>query len=242
MDNFDSLYNGSYNFYRHANIYSEESFKVYQDKKNPLYYFHASMHCRVTTGELLIIKMEYVIDKGFIPKEVSIKKNLGGNKVDEHFTCNREKKILHYRFDNGKDVKEIEIPTPQIFHISTPFACTSMLFLRSKKFVRTAKNKYYLISSNNLWEYKKSLEMKAIILETDTLISKKIELNGNKIQALQYHLSEADESEKESHLETKDKAFVYMGQHIIMPYVIEEPKRNIKIKVNSLETCEKYLF
>ena len=49
------VFRGAYNYLRNGNIFSEETFEVFKDRKEGTYSFESEMHSRVATGQLLTI-------------------------------------------------------------------------------------------------------------------------------------------------------------------------------------------
>ena len=243
----NKIYEGSYEFYRHANIYSEEFFEIYRDNKNLTYNFIAQLHGRLSTGELLNIRLDYVITKEFIPVKVQIQRKLRKQIINEYFVYDSNKSTIHYRFSKGKAKKDFQIVTPPRFHIATSFACTSMLFIRSKKFDNNVTNTYDVIMSNNLWEYKHPLISKKIALDAVSSVSEILNIDGNEVASTQYRLYEYNESKKgETSLATSDKknlqgaVQIYMSNHLGIPYLIKE-NNNTKMQIKFLQNLEKNL-
>ena len=145
-ENSDSvfhIYRGAYNYYRNNNIYSEETFDVYRDNKERTITFMSVLHSRVSTGELLTIKTEYVLNKDYVPHSTTIERILGEDSAVEQFEYLVKDNDLHYKLTNKDgEVNETTLSTSPRFHIPIPSAASSMIFLRSKKFDSTGKNVY----------------------------------------------------------------------------------------------------
>ena len=61
----DKIYRGSYNYYRNENLYAEENFDVYRDRKEQTYHYISECTVRVSTGETLNLHVEYIKNKEF---------------------------------------------------------------------------------------------------------------------------------------------------------------------------------
>ena len=241
------IYEGFYEFYRHSNIYSEENFEVYRDNKDLSYNFIARLHSRLSTGEILKMNLDYIISKEFIPLKVQIQKELGEQTVNEYFIYDSKKSTIHYRFAKGKHNKDFQMITPPKFHIATSFACTSMLFIRSKKFDHNITNLYHVVMSNNLWEYKHPLTSKTIALDSIGKVSEILSIDNNEVMTSQYKIYEHNESPKgESSSSTSDEMNtsgtlqVHISNHLSIPYIIDD-NNNTKIQIKSFQHLEKAL-
>lgn len=191
------LYQGSYNFYRRNDIYSKESFEIYRDSRSLNYNFTAQIddqvHRRGGGGGALKISLNYVLNREFVPMKVHIIRHLGEETASEFFEYNSKKEVIDYIFSCSQGDKTFNIAVTPQFHIATPFACTSMLFTRSKKFDMNSENIYKIIMSQNQWRYKRRLMAKVLSLRSLSLIHKTLHLTGNDLQTIEYRLSEHDD-------------------------------------------------
>ena len=243
----NKIYEGAYDFYRHSSTYSEEIFEVYRDNKEHTYNFIAQLHSRLTTGEVLNMHLDYIISKDFIPLQVHIQKVLRDQSVNEYFIYDSNNSRIHYRFTKDKFKKDIQMITPPKFHIATPFACTSMLFTRSKKIDNNISNTYHIIMSNNLWEYKAPLMSKIVALDTVSTVKENLNIDGNDVTSTQYRLYEYKESRKKDTSKPNNKeqshpgaVQIHMSSHMGIPYIINE-SNNTKMKIKFLQNLEQSL-
>lgn len=244
----NKIYEGTYEFYRHSNLYSEETFEVYRDNKDHTYNFIALLHSRLSTGEVLNMHLDYIVSKDFIPLKVQIQKKLRDQTVNEYFIYDSSNSRIHYRFAKDKYKKDLQMITPPKFHIATSFACTSMLFTKSKKIDNNITNTYHFIISNNLWEYKHPLTSKTIALDSVSSVSEVLNIDGNDVASTQYRLYEYNEAHKKkspSSKETDEKnatgaVQVHMSHHMGIPYIINE-NNNTKMQIKYLQNLEKTL-
>ena len=137
----DKIFRGAYNYYRNENMYAEEVFDVYFEKKESSYVTVAESTARVATGELLNIRVEYIYNKEYIPSYVSIEKTMGKEFTKEVFKYITKRNHILYTFENSRGKNgESEIITAPKYHIATPMTSTSMIFLKSKKLDVSGKN------------------------------------------------------------------------------------------------------
>ena len=233
------VYRGAYEYKRNDNIYSEETFEVFKDKKDTGLYFVSQIISRVSTGELLNVNINYYVNKNFIPLSVKIEKTLGNQHVEEVFTFNSKTNKLTYVFKDQNGEHESEISTPPKFTISCPSVCTSMLCLRQKKVDTTSKSFFTLFVSQNMWDYEHELESKSIAVQKVTQSPEKLTLDGQNVNAIQYKLyQQLEEGSDEPGAD--DFLRAYVSPHATLPYVIRgEDGTKIQIKyMNNLTDSE----
>ncbi len=226
----DKIYRGAFNFYRNENIYAEESFDVYRDKKEQSYHYISEAVVKVTTGEILNLHVEYVVNKEYIPTFVMIEKIMGKEMTKEIFEYNSKRNHLAYKFSNGKDEEHVdEIATAPKYHITTPTAASSMLFMRSKKFDASGKNSFNILVAENQWEYRSAPVFKNIILERANLTAEKMNIDGQNVQATQYRMF--DEGTDFKSAKEPQHVKIFLSQHGGIPYLIKtEDGTKIQIK------------
>ncbi len=216
----DKIYRGAFNYYRNESIYAEEIFDVYRDKKENSLHYISEASVKVTTGEILNLYVEYVINKEYIPMYVLVIKTMGKETTKEHYQYDLRHNHLVYKFSNSKN-EEIteEISTAPKYHITTPTAASSMLFMRSKKFDAGGKNSFNFLVGHNQWTYKEVPKFKSIILERAALTTEKITIDGQSVQATQYKMyDEGTDFEK-----NKDPQHikVFLSLHGAVPYMLK---------------------
>lgn len=215
----DKIYRGAFNYYRNENSYSEEIFDVYRDKKDQSYHYISEAVVKVTTGEILNLHVEYVVNKDYIPLLVAIEKVMGKETTREVYEYNTKRNYIHYKFSNSKgEEHEDEIATAPKFHITTPTAASSMLFLRSKKFDASGKNSFNILVCFNQWEYKDAPKFKNIILERANLTAEKMNIDGQNVQATQYKMY--DENTDFKSAKDPQHVKIFLSQHGAIPYMV----------------------
>lgn len=235
----DKIFRGSFLYFRNESQYAEENFDVYRDKKEASYAYISESSIRVSTGEILNIHVEYVVNKEFIPTYVFIEKIMGKESTKEIYEFNPKKNFINYSFENSKgEKKTAEVQTAPKFHIATPTCASSMLFLRSKKFDANGKNSFNTLISTNQWDFKEPPAFKAIILERATLTTEKINIEGQNVQATQYRLFD-DQTDFKA-VKEPPHIKIFMSPHGGIPYIIRsDDGTRIQIKyLNDLSDKE----
>jgi hypothetical protein len=215
----DKIYRGAFNYYRNENIYTEETFEVYRDKKEQSHHYVSEAIVKVTTGEILNLQVEYVVNKDYIPTYVAVNKLMGKETARETYEYNAKRNHLVYTFTNAKgEVFTDEIVTAPKYHIATPTAASSMLFLRSKKFDTSGKNSFNVLVGFNQWDYKEAPFFKNVILERANITVEKMNIDGQNVQATQFRMFDEDVDFKNSKDPQHIKIFI--SQHGGIPYMI----------------------
>jgi hypothetical protein len=215
----DKIYRGAFNYYRNENSYAEEVFEVYRDKKEQSYHYVSEAVVKVTTGEILNLHVEYIVNKDYIPTFVAIEKIMGKETTREIYEYNSKRNHLLYKFINSKGEEHVdEIATAPKYHITTPTAASSMLFLRSKKFDASGKNAFNILVGYNQWEYKEVPKFKNIILERASLTAEKMNIDGQNVQATQYKMF--DEATDFKAAKDPQHIKIFLSQHGAIPYMI----------------------
>lgn len=215
----DKIYRGAFIYFRNETAYAEEVFDVYRDKKDQSYHYISEAIVKVTTGEVLNLHVEYIVNKDYIPQKVVIEKIMGKESTRETYEYIVKRNHLLYKFTNSKgDEHNEEISTAPKYHIATPTAASSMLFLRSKKFDANGKNSFNILVGFNQWEYKEAPKFKNIILERSNISAEKINIDGQSVQATQYKMF--DESTDFKSAKDPQHVKIFLSQHGVIPYML----------------------
>ena len=215
----DKIYRGAFNYYRNENIYAEEIFDVYRDKREQSYHYISEAIVKVTTGEVLNLHVEYIVNKEYVPIFVLIEKIMGKESTKETYEYNSKRNIIIYRFISNKNEEfSTEISTAPKFHISTPTAASSMLFMRSKKIDASGKNNFNLLVGFNQWEYTETPYFKNIILERASLTTEKINIDGQNVQSTQFRMY--DENVDFKNVKEPPHIKIFISQHGGIPYMV----------------------
>lgn len=215
----DKIYRGAFAFFRNENTYAEENFDVYKDKKDQSLHYVSEAVVKVTTGELLNLHVEYSVNKDYIAQHVVVEKIMGKETTRETYEYVPRKNHLIYKFTNSKgDEHHEEITTAPKYHIATPTAASSMLFLRSKKFDANGKNSFNLLVGHNQWEFKEPPKFKNIILERASLTVEKMNIDGQNVQATQYKMFD-DETDFKN-IKDPQHIKIFLSSHGAIPYMV----------------------
>ncbi len=239
----EKIFRGAYTYMRNTNIYSEESFEVFRDKKEMTYTFVSEVVSRVATGELLNINTRYVINKDYTPLEVTIHRSLGNQSVKEEYIFDIRRTRINYSFTDAEgQVSKCELATNPKFYITTSATCSSMLYLRNKKFDNTGKNYYSIIVSNNHWAYEGEPTINNIVLQRVTQTSENIKVGDSNLEATQYKLTEQSEDDVEIDPHgppvAENDLRIWCSQHMTIPYLIKD-NSGTKIEVKYLNNLDK---
>lgn len=222
-EQIEKIYRGAYTYFEGDRIYSEEEFEIFKDNKEMTTQFISMSHSRVSTGELLTVRVDFTVNRNWGVKVARVEKNLGKKSVTEEYHFNTATNILSYQLNNGEEVKETSISTPPRFHLSLPATCCSFLFLLSKKFDSNAsKNNYVLYSSMNDWSYVKELQTTNIALQRVENAPEFLHIGEAKLKGDFYQMFEdkSGSGGKKEQFVPKLKAFI--SKHIAIPYLLED--------------------
>lgn len=235
----DKTYRGAYKYLKGETVYCEEEFEVYRDRKELGMSFFSIIHSRVATGELLTYYIDYQINKEYIPQSVYIEKTLGKEVVTELYTFDGRKNLLEYVFVSANGDREHHtINTSPKFFIATPAACTSMIFLKSKKEDTTGKNYYNFIQSRNQWTFEKMPESVNVGLERLSASSVNLSIEGSNLQAIEYKVFDPKEFEDIEDQNLLRNLRVHVSKYATIPYMIKSSD-DIKIQVKYLNDLDR---
>jgi hypothetical protein len=235
----DKIYRGCFHYYRNETLYAEENFDVYRDKKEQTSHYISECSVRVSTGETLNIHVEYIVNKELVPLYVFIEKIMGKEFSKEIYDFNIRRSIITYTFKSSQTEEHTEeIMTPPRFHIATPTALTSTLFVRTKKFDASGRNVYTILTSNNNWEFVTTPHFTNPIVEKVGLANEKITIDGQNVLATPFRMFD----EATDFKMVKDPAHIkiYLSPHGGIAYTIRsEEGTKIQIKyLNDLSEKE----
>jgi hypothetical protein len=235
------VFRGAYNYLRNGNIFSEETFEVFKERKEGTYTFEAEMHSRLATGQLLTIKVVYNVNKDYVPTFVLVEKYLGEDITKEIWTYDQRKTKLYYSFlDKNGEKTEVELSTSPKFHIATPCTCPSMLFLRSKKFDATGKNIYQVWASRNKWTFEDEPIIQGIVVKKVSSSFETLVVDDQKLQTMEYHMMEDLEEDTSKKAESIVLPYIriFLSKHVTIPYMVRDDNDGTKIQVKYLNDLE----
>lgn len=234
----EKVYRGAYKYLKGETVYCEEEFEVYKDRKELNLSFFAELHSRVATGELLTTYVDFQISKDYVPIKVLVEKTLGKEVVKEIYDFNKRTNVIDYLFISKKGEQHCQITTNPKFGIQTPAACTSMLFLRSKKEDTTAKNYFNIITSFNHWKFENEPSQQTIVLERAGSSQESMLIEGQSVQAIQYKMYNAEELSEAENQNLVEISKSYVSKHATIPYLVKSDD-GIKIQIKYLNDLDK---
>lgn len=234
----DKVYRGAYKYFKGETLYGEEEFEVYKDRKELGMTFFAEIHSRVATGELLTVYMDFTLNKDYIPNKLLIERVLGESAVQEIYDFNPRTNTLDYLFISKKGQDHLQLQVPPKFSISTPTACSSMLFLKTKKEDTTAKNMYAVISSTNQWKCENPPFQQTLVAERAALASESFTIEGQSVQATPYKIYDKTDVDNEEDLDELPAITTQISKHSTIPYLIRS-QDGIRIQIKYLNDLDK---
>jgi hypothetical protein len=227
--NTQKIYRGAYNYYEAGKQYSTETFEIYENLQDRFYYFKADVLGRAPTGEVLTVKVDYKISTRYAPIAVRVEKHLGKRVAIETYNFDVKENILKYKFVSENDMGETELHTKHKIHIATPAICTSLLFLKSKRFQNTGVNTFISLISHNRWNFEGDPERKGVSIDRISGTPIDISISGKRLKCILYRMKEHDlTSEIDDQSIEKDVPLIdiYLSKHLTIPYRITDPMGN----------------
>ncbi len=234
----DKIYRGAYNYFKGDNLYAEEEFEVYKDRKELGMSFFGELHSRVATGEMLTVYVDYTLSKDYVPRKLLVEKTLGKEVVTEIFDFNPKINMLDYLFISSDGQEHIEVKVPPRFAITTPLTFTSMLFLKVKKEDVTAKNFYPILSVKNQWRYEEPPYQQIIVAERAALASENLNIGGQSVPATPYKVWDSEDLEQQDDSNTATFATAQVSKHSTIPYLLRS-QDGLKIQVKYFNDLDK---
>jgi hypothetical protein len=230
------IFRGAYTYIKKEGAYAEEIFEVFRDGQEQGIHFLAKLHSRVTSGELFNIDVHYSLTKDYQPVYLTIKRSMGTEIIQEIFDYNPRKALLNYIFISDDEEISREINTPPKFHLTAPVACSSMVFLRSKKFDATSKNYYTFMSSSNQWKFESDPFTHSITVQRLTATAENIVIDGNNLQAIDYRMIEDNNDSGDNDVKLaagQESLKISVSPYITIPYLLRSPD-GTKIQIKYL--------
>ncbi len=225
------IYKGSYRYIHEKRNYSDERFSVYKNFDTQEITFVSEIVSRVANGEFLKINVIYTINLKHEPLNVIVEKFLGNHYSKETFTPDKNSHQLVYEFEGEGGKKSMRVQTPAKYHIATPAICTAMIFTKAKKYDPTILNSYYVISSDNVWEYQKSIESKLVYFRCDNIhVQEEVTINKKTLSGTKFDvfLEEKD---------NPDKITYFLSKHFAIPYQVKI-NRDTHVDIKELQNLQ----
>jgi len=236
------IFKGIFEYFEGDRMYAQETFEVYKDTSLYDMFFISEMLGRTKTGEMLKTQVYYEINKNWTPTKVVVEKFLGPKSAKESYVFNNQNSSITYEFKSKHLVNTHTMNTGPKFHITTPTAATSMLFIQTKKFDTTSSNECAVIACENQWRFRAEPVVKSVFLERISLTAEALSLNKSIVQATHYKIHNARNTDfnkkkkRADDIEPLPPVDVYLSPHASIPYLIQSPEMKIQIKtLNNLE-------
>lgn len=224
------IYRGAYSYHKGTIMFAEETFEVFRDRKDHSLHYKSEINSRVSTGELLNIKIDYFINKDFIPTKVLINRSLGQENVAEYFVYDKKKDTIFYEFIENVGTTYKELKTPVKFHIAVPNSVCSTLFLRSKKFDSSGVNYFTVWNSYNQWRFEETPELKSLLVKKMSNTHENIMIDGHNVQAIHYRIGDGENSILD--VENNDKFInLHLSKFGAIPYSIRSDAEGVKVQI-----------
>lgn len=225
--NTTKIYRGAYDYYENGKQYSTETFEIFENVQDQIYIFKADVLGRAPTGEVLTVKVDYKISARYAPIAVRVQKHLGSRVALETYNFDFKENVMNYKFVSEDDMGETEIHTKDKIHIGTPAICTSLLFLKSKRFQNTGLNSFVSLVSQNKWNFTGDPQRKGITMERISGTPMDIYIGGKRLKCIKYQMRGYDLFGEDSN-PNQDQPYldIYLSKHLTIPYRITDPQGN----------------
>jgi hypothetical protein len=224
------IYRGAYTYHKGTVMFAEETFEVFRDRKDHSLHFKSEINSRVSTGELLNVKLDYFVNKDFVPQKVLINRSLGQENVAEYFVYDKKKDTIFYEFIENVGTTYRELKTPVKFHISVPNSACSTLFLKSKKFDSSGINYFSIWNSYNQWRFEETPTLRSVIVKKMSSTHENIMIDGHNVQAIHYRLGDSETSPLE--VEDNNKFLnIHLSKFGAIPYGIRSDAEGVKVQI-----------
>lgn len=230
---WDPVFKGAYEYYQSKNLYSEENFKVFKNRKDAALSFEVELLTRLDNGEFLKIYIVYRVTKEFTPISVVIDKYIGKQHVQEKYSTFMNETSLTYEFTTDEGTAKVQIPIPPRYQIATPATVTKFLFLASKKYDATGRNFYNVMTAENTWSYTTPPAMKYVMMERISTTPEEITIKDKLLRGTHFKIF----SNEDHHKTHEDPIDVYISKHFTIPYLIDTGN-DIKIQIRYLQEID----
>lgn len=225
------IFKGNYKYFHKDKSYSDEKFSVLKNFSNQDIIFRSEIVSRVANGEFLKINCTYIINLKYEPTFVEIEKSLGNNYSKESFTPDKNSHQLSYKFQGATDTKSMKIQTPAKYHIATPSICTALIFTKAKKYDPTILNSYYVISSDNVWEYTKAIDSKIVYFKCDNIhVQEEVTINKKTLSGTKFEIFTEDSDNAET-------ITYFLSKHFAIPYQVKIDKET-RVDIKNLQNLQ----
>ena len=215
----EKVYHGVYLYSHRSNGYSEEEFEVYSSGQGATMAFFSNIYTRVATGEMLHLYVDYIVSRDYLPQMVLVEKKLGDNQTSEIYRYDREKGQVDYYFISGKEKKQYSIDSTSNFHIATPSAASSMLFIKLRKESDQGQSSHALIGSRNRWYFKAVPSPSSVLVKRPPRDTDNFRISNDVLPAFCYNIYEGLDTQAGPNKIPPVK--VYISRYARIPYKIK---------------------
>lgn len=234
----DKVLRGFYEYYKANNLYCEEEFEIYKNRKKMGISIFAQLNTRIATGEFLSVYIDYQLNKDFVPTKVLIEKTLGQKYIQEIFSFNIKSSFIDYFFVNEEEKEHHKISTGPKFAVVTPATCTSLLSLKTRKEDPTSRNFYNVLVSNNNWNFNEIPIFKPLGIERVGLGAETIQVGDHSLSATVYRAFAEEDIKlaQEENIPTPHGSF-YASKYYSVPYMVKSDD-GLKIQIKYLNDLD----
>lgn len=217
-ENFEKLFEGTYQYFQNGQNYSQENFTVSKIAATQNVLFEAEIMSRVETGEFFKMQVVYVVNQFYAPQTVIIEKSLGEKIAKEVFDVDYTTQTLRYTFKSNNGEESVERPFSSKHHIIAPCFLTSGLFTLTKKIDSTSRTPVTFITTANEWDFHGAPVDKILWIELKAHDTEELLISGAPLTASKYEIHEEDALTGEA----KPGAQLWVSKHYGVPYQLEE--------------------
>jgi hypothetical protein len=232
------LFTGLYNYSLiskngRTDTYAQERFTSYA---LPFHYskiMESELITRISTGELLIIQVIYVINMEGTPKDIKIIRTLGATTTTEEYEYNSSNNRILLSFHKDGNTTATQgghIVFNGRSYVATPTLITSALFLQYKKNKANTTNTYYIIKSPNDLIFKGMPTSAPIDVKKAREATEIVALEGVEAKGNFYHIWPNQPGVQNG---IDNSAKIFISEHLNIPVLLEY--NNIRVALDKIE-------
>ena len=227
---FLEMVRGSYKFSHKNQVYAEEHFNILKNLDDKTFTFNSEIITPTVDESSLKIVSHYTVSHNYYPIQLTVEKYKGEFYSKETFTPTKNHRTrLQYIFESETARKEIKIQAPSHYHLATPAVCTALLFTKTKKYNPIISNTFYVITSENIWDYKRAPESRLVYLKCENIYEpEEVVIGDQALLGTRFNVFLDDGGKK------KNKISYFISKHHAVPYqvIIDQ---DIQIDISNFE-------
>jgi hypothetical protein len=219
----EKIFRGAYNYYHNDELYAEETFEVFRDNREMGLSYQSELISRSATGELFNCKVNYVVNKDYVPVNVLFTKSLGEKSAEEIFLFDKNTNTINYTFISEGEPHTEKMPIAVNFHIASPTTVTSVLYLLARRVDGNSEVSQTVMTSYNHWAYQYPPVTRVLKLQRTSLSTVPAVVNEKNVEGIQFKISESKSEapkSKKAALKEPPSITVLLSKHIGIPYQI----------------------